>query len=100
MKAIFHPDAIADLKRQARYLREEEAPEQVLRDFFESVRLTKEKIEENPRTWSFVRGSRRLRKIQMPRFRMQVVYAIKKDGALLIIEFIGPGVQPRWRGRL
>jgi hypothetical protein len=100
MKAIFHPDAWIDLGNQARYLEQQNASDEVLRGLFEAVRQAKAKIEQNPRTWSFVPGSRRIRKVQIPRFGMQVVYAIKEDGVPLIIELIGPGVQPRWGERL
>jgi hypothetical protein len=100
MKAIFHPDALADLRNQARYLEQQNASEEVLRGLFEDVRLAKRKIEQNPQTWSFIPGTKRVRKVQVPRFGMQVVYAIKKDGVPLIIELIGPGVQPRWAERL
>jgi ParE toxin of type II toxin-antitoxin system, parDE len=100
VKAIFHPGALADLRNQAHYLEQQNASEEVLRGLFEAIRLAKEKIEQNPRTWSFIPGTKRVRKVQVPRFGMQVVYAIKGDGVPLIIELIGPGVQPRWVERL
>ena len=31
---------------------------------------------------------------------MQVVYTLGKDGSVLIVELIGPGIHPRWGERL
>jgi len=99
MKAILHRGAWTDLRNQAKYLEQQNVPDVVLQALFEDVRLAKEKIEQNPRTWSHVTGSKRVRKVQIPRFGMQAIYAIRKNGVALILEFVGPGVQPRWRER-
>jgi hypothetical protein len=100
MKTIFHPGVWIDLEEQVRYLDDKNAPPEVVSGLFKSFWSAVEKIEQNPLTWSFMTGSKRARKVQMSRFRMQLVYAIRDDGALLIIEMIGPGIQPRWGDRL
>jgi hypothetical protein len=71
-----------------------------LRKFNLAIREVKRKIRSQPETWSFVPGSRRVRKVQIPDFRMQAFYMIQRNGVPLLIEFAGAGLQPRWRGRL
>ena len=94
------PAADADLREQFAYLRSNFAGDETLRSFTASVREALVMIETNPRTWSFAPRSKRVRKVQISRFRMQVFYYIQKNGRPLIIEFAGPGLQPRWRERL
>ena len=92
--------ARADFQRQFRYLQDAYVGDETLDKFLEEVDQACLKIHKNPRTWSFVPGSRRVRRVQISRFRMQVFYLIRKDGAPVILEFAGPGVQPRWVDRL
>ena len=100
MNVQLHPLALADLREQFRYLQGNHVGEITLRRFVESVQEAKRRIEMNPPTWSFAPGSKRVRKVQIKRFRMQVFYAIQKNGVPLILEFAGPGLQPRWARRL
>ena len=54
----------------------------------------------NPQTWSFAPGSKRVRRVQVRAFRMQVFYIILPAGTPFILEIAGPGLEPHWRGRL
>jgi hypothetical protein len=57
-------------------------------------------IRQHPNTWSFAKGSRRVRKVQVRRFRLQVFYQVLPDGTPLVLEIAAPGRLPRWRERL
>ena len=94
-----HPLARADQRRQFEYLLDAYAGPVTLRKFVAAIREAKNKIRDNPATWSFAPGSRRVRKVQILEFRMQVFYTIQKNGVPLILEFAGPGLQPRWGER-
>ena len=100
MKPRLHPLAKADLLHHARYLRKESADEAIATTFAVEVRRAIERIEASPLTWSFARGSKRVRKVQIVRFRPQVFYVIRADGVPFILEFAGPGRRPRWGRRL
>jgi hypothetical protein len=100
MRTVFHPGIWLDLEEQARYLNEQNAPPEVVSALFKSFWSAVAQIEQNPLTWSFMPGSKRARKVRMPRFRMQLVYTIRSGGSLLIVELIGSGIQPRWPDRL
>lgn len=100
MKFKIHPLARADLKRQLRYLEATGVDLQVLEDFDTAVREALAKIATNPGTWSLVAASTRIRKVQILQFRMQVFYYTPRNGVPVVIEFAGPGVQPRWPRRL
>lgn len=100
MNSYIHWAAEADLHHHVRYLRESNASEEVVRGFLDDAETAIEKIERNPGTWSFAPGSRRVRKVQMPRFRVQVFYRVREDGTPVILEFAGAGLQPRWSTRL
>jgi plasmid stabilization system protein ParE len=95
-----HPWARADLRHQFGYLQAAYAGPATLRKFIRAVREAKNKIRDNPRTWSFAPGSKRVRKVQILDFRMQAFYTIQRNGVPLILEFAGPGLQPRWVERL
>ncbi len=72
MKFHIHPWAEADLRLQIEYLEKAEVSLEVLEDFDAAVREALVKISTNPVTWSFAPGSTKIRKVQMPQFRMQV----------------------------
>jgi plasmid stabilization system protein ParE len=99
MKPELQLEAEADLLHHAEYLRAS-ANEDAVRAFAEEVRKALAKIQANPRTWSLASGSKRVRKVQINRFRMQIFYFIRSDGVPFVIEIAGPGLQPRWRRRL
>lgn len=100
MNAMIHQLAEADLLHHVQYLRESDASEEVVRDFLSGAEEAVKRIEQNSDTWSFARGSRRVRKVQISRFRMQVFYRVREDGTPVILEFAGAGLQPRWSERL
>jgi hypothetical protein len=100
MRVVFHPGTWIDLEEQTRYLNDQNAPPEVVSALFKSFWSAVSQIERNPLTWSFMSGSKRARKVQIPRFRMQLVYTIRNDDSLLVVELIGPGIQPRWPDRL
>ena len=95
-----HPQARADQRRQFEYLRDNYAGPLTLRKFIAAMREAKSKIRDNPKTWSYAPGSKRVRKVQVLEFRFQVFYTIQKNGVPLILEFAGPGLQPRGVDRL
>jgi hypothetical protein len=100
MNIQFHPAAKLDLQRHVKYLEQAGVREGKLREFSAAVQAALAKIEENPTTWSFAAGSKRVRRVQILQFRLQVFYVNRPNKAPLILEVAGPGVQPRWRRRL
>ncbi len=100
MSLRIHPGARADQKHHFKYLQQAGAAPLTLQKLVDAIREAKRKIRENPATWNFVPGSKRVRRVQIANFRIQVVYTILPDGVPLILEFVGPGFQPRWRERL
>jgi hypothetical protein len=95
-----HPAAIADLQHHVEYLKEAGFSEQQLLGFHREIESAFETIRRNPMTWSHAPGSKRARKVQVLRFRLQVFYSIRSDGQPYVLEVAGPGRRPRWRGRL
>jgi hypothetical protein len=100
MKLRIHPQARLDQRLQFEYLRRSHAGPITLQKFINSIREAKIKIRDNPKTWSFVPGSKRVRRVQVPAFRMQLFYVLTADNLPFILEIAGPGAQPRWLGRL
>ena len=100
MRVQIHPYAESDLNHQIDYLLLGNSGDSTIRKFKLAVRQAKGKIRDNPRTWSLVSGSTKVRKVQILEFRMQVFYSIQSNGVPLILEFAGPGLQPRWAERL
>ncbi len=96
MNPRIHPKARLDLRRQFEYLREAHAGPATLRKFIDAIREAKRKIGDNPTTSNFVPGSKRVLRVQVRAFRMQVFYLITPNGTPLILEIAGPGVQPLW----
>jgi hypothetical protein len=41
-----------------------------------------------------------VRRVQVTAFRLQIFYVITPKGVPFILEIAGPGVRPRWRGRV
>jgi hypothetical protein len=100
MNLQLHPAAKVDLQEHVAYLLEQGAEGGQLRAFHRAVEEAWAKIERNPMTWSFASGSRRIRKVQILRFRLQVFYSVRLNEVPLILEISGPGRHPRWRRRL
>jgi len=99
MKIRIRAAARADLQRQFYYLQQSHAGDETLVKLVSEVEEALAKISRNPQTWSFAPGSQRVRRVQLPRFRMQVFYFIRRDGIPIVLEFARPGLQPRWAGR-
>ncbi len=95
-----HPEARKDVRRQFQNLIDAHCGDTTLRKFVAALRLAKDKIRNNPKTWSKAHGSKTVRKVQILDFRMQAFYVIQKNGVPLILEYAGPGLQPRWASRL
>jgi hypothetical protein len=100
MNLQLHPAAKVDLQEHVAYLLEQGAEGDRLKAFQSAVEEALVKIERNPMTWSFASGSRRIRKVQILRFRLQVFYSMQLDEVPLVLEIAGPGRQSRWRRRL
>ena len=95
-----HPAANADIFRFHNWLRENNCSFLTLDRFHLAIGEAYQKIKNNPETWSKVSTKSRVRKVQIKSFRMTVFYIIRKNGVPLILEFAGPGMQPRWAYRL
>jgi plasmid stabilization system protein ParE len=100
MDPIFHPLAQRDYRHHFEYLRKAHAGPETLQEFIESIRESKKKIVENSGTWSFAPGSKRVRRVQVPAFRVQVFYIVVPNDRPLILEIAGPGSRPCWHRRL
>jgi hypothetical protein len=100
MNLQFHPAAKVDLQQHVTYLLENGVEGDQLKAFHSAVREALAKVERNPMTWSLASGSRRIRKVQILRFRLPVFYLTRPDEVPLILEIAGPGRQSRWRRRL
>jgi hypothetical protein len=100
MKIRIRAAAQADLQKQFAYLQQSHASDETLEELVSEIDEALVKINRNPLTWSFAPGSQRVRRVQLLKFRMQVFYFIRSDGIPVILEFAGPGLQPRWAGRL
>jgi len=68
--------------------------------FIYAIRKARAKIRKFPKTWSFVKGSKTVRKVQIKEFRMTVFYAVVDAKTVHVLEYAGPGLLPRWAGRL
>jgi plasmid stabilization system protein ParE len=100
MKPRIHPQAQRDQRRHFEYLRKAEVGSATLQKYFHAIRDAAQKIADNPETWSFAPGSERVRRVQVPAFRMQVFYILLPNGTPFILEICGPGSPPRWSERL
>jgi uncharacterized protein YqgV (UPF0045/DUF77 family) len=74
MSLQIHPGARADQKNHFKYLQQAGAAPLTLQKLIEAIREAKTKIREHPDTWSFIPGSKRVRRVQITSFRMQVVF--------------------------
>jgi len=70
MKTRIRAAARADLQRQFHYLQQSHAGDETLDKLVSEVDEALAQISRNPQTWSFAPGSRRVRRVQLPRFRM------------------------------
>jgi hypothetical protein len=100
MSIKIHPLAEIDLQEHVDYLIAADFSDERLLDFQSAVEEAYAKIERNPTTWSFAFRSRRVRKVQILRFRLQVFYLARTGEPPLVLEVAGPGRLPRWRRRL
>jgi len=100
VKSELHPEAVRDFYNQLRYLEEKQCSLLTIQKFVHAIREGRDKIERNPITWNLARGSKRVRKLQVPAFRYVIYYLVQSNGVPLILEFAGPGQQPRWWKRL
>jgi hypothetical protein len=95
----FHPAALADIEAKITYMRANLVPNETIKQFLTGLEDIVAKIQSNPTTWSFAKGSKLTRKVQLLRFRMTAFYQIKSDGVPVILELCGPGQLPRWKSR-
>jgi len=100
IKPELHPEAVQDFYDQLRYLEERHCSDQTLINFVQTIRQGREKIGRNPLTWSFANSKRNVRKLPTRLFNFVIFYTVQPNGVPLILEFAGPGRQPRWSKRL
>ena len=101
MNLITHDEAHADIRNQFFYLRDEaHCGPATLKKFIFSIRKARAKIRTFPNTWSLARGSKSVRKVQIKEFRMTVFYVVVNAKTVHVLEYAGPGLQPRWSERL
>jgi hypothetical protein len=90
-----------DFYRQIEYLAKQGSSMETLYKFVDEMEAATDAIARNPTTWPLARPSRRVRKFGPTKsFRYVIFYLILKDGSIRIIDYSGPGRQPRWAGRL
>jgi hypothetical protein len=94
-----HPAVQADIEMKIRYLRENRVSPLIIARFLDEVVEVFGKIQNHPKTWSFVEGSKATRKVQLFRFGMTAFYQIQSSGVPVILELSGPGQLPRWTRR-
>lgn len=98
MNLITHDEALADVRQQFVRLRDElHCGPSTLKKFLFSIRKARAKIRTFPNTWSFAKGSKIVRKVQIKEFRFYVVVNAK---TVHVLEYAGPGLQPRWSERV
>jgi len=98
---ITHDEALADVRQQFLRLRDElHCGPSTLKKFIFSIRKARAKIRTFPNTWSFAMGSQTVRKVQIKEFRMTVFYVVVNAKTVHVLEYAGPGLQPRWSERL
>jgi len=100
IKPELHPEAVQDFYDQLRYLEEKDCSDQTLIKFVQTIREGRDKIGRNPLTWSFANPKKNVRKLPTRLFRFVIFYILQPNGVPLILEFAGPGRQPRWAKRL
>lgn len=100
IKPELHPEAAQDYYEQLCYLEEKRCSGQTLIKFVQTIREGQEKIGRHPLTWSFANPKKSVRKLPTRLFRFVIFYIVQPNGVPLILEFAGPGRQPRWAKRL
>lgn len=101
IQLITHDEAVADVRKQFFRLRDElHCGPSTLKKFIFSIRKARAKIRNFPKTWSLAKGSKTIRKVQIKEFRMTVFYEIVDAQTVHVLEYAGPGLQPRWSERL
>jgi hypothetical protein len=86
-----HPAAIADLRQHVEYLKKGGFSQEQLLGFYRELENAFEKIRRNPTTWSHAPGSKRARKVQVLRFRLQVFTASGRMANLTCWKWLAPG---------
>lgn len=101
MKPEIHPEAKIDFYAQIEYLAGQNCSIETLYKFIDEMEAASETIGQNTLTWPLVRPSKYVRKFGPTKnFRYLIFYVVLKNGAPRIIEYLGPGRQPRWLQRL
>jgi uncharacterized membrane protein len=100
MKPKLHDLALRDYRVHFEYLQKAKVSEKTLVKYLDEIEAAGQRIADNPKTWSFAPGSKRVRRVQVTAFRLQIFYVITPKGVPFILEIAGPGVRPRWRGRV
>jgi plasmid stabilization system protein ParE len=100
MNPKLHDLALRDYRVHFEYLQNANVSEKTLGKYLDEIEAAGQRIADNPTTWSFTPGSKRVRRVQVAAFRLQIFYVITPQGVPFILEIAGPGARPRWRGRL
>ena len=100
MKPRLHDLALWDYRIHLEYLQKAKVSVETLGKYLDEIEAAGQRIADNPTTWSFAPGSKRVRRVQVAAFRLQIFYVITPQGVPFILEIAGPGARPRWRGRL
>jgi len=96
-----HVEAKIDFYLQIDYLAKHGCSIETLLKFAREMELASEAIGANPQTWPLARPSKRVRKYGPTKnFRYLVFYVITKNGVPRIIDYAGPGREPRWMKRI
>jgi hypothetical protein len=100
-KVEIHAEAKIDFYGQIEYLAGQNCSIETLHKFVEEMEAASDAIGQNPFTWPLARPSKRVRKFGPTKtFRYLIFYVVLESGDLRIIDYAGPGRQPRWMERV
>jgi hypothetical protein len=99
-KVEIHAAAKIDFYGQIEYLAKQNCSIETLHKFVDEMEAASDTIRQNPFTWPLARPSKLVRKFGPTKtYRYLIFYVVLKDGTPRIIEYLGPGRQPRWPAR-
>ena len=101
MKPEIHLEAKIDFYAHIEYLAGQDCAIETLYQFIDEMEDASDAIGQNTLTWPLARPSKCVRKYGPTKsFRYLIFYVVLKNGAPRILEYLGPGRQPRWTQRL
>jgi len=100
-KIEIHAEAKIDFYAQIEYLSGQYCTVETLHKFLDEMEEGSDAIEQNPFTWPLAQPSQCVRKFGPTKtFRYLIFYTVLESGLIRIIDYAGPGRQPRWMERI